>query len=251
MKLSGTACGFVCCVFFSAGIFAQQQVQKTSGADVQNKTTPGGKSETSVESEYLSSVEDVVITELSNSDERDNKVVALQYLEDAINAGRVTPDMKTALDHLAGEGVTTQSRENGRLTNNFPDIRAKACDILAKVPTKESKNTLVKIALADSEPMVLAAAVRSLGEIGINDNDEVVNVIAFANRRNEALNPTSSLALEVLIAYEKLAPTVQDRKAMLESISKIATDYHYVTPVRTRAMALLKKLSADKGTTKN
>jgi len=245
MKLSKTACGLLSCALLNAGIFAQQQnVQKASSAQ-NTSTQDNAKSEKSVESEYLSSVEDVVISELSNSDERDNKQVALQYLEDAVNSGRTTPDMTAALDHLAGEGVTTQSRENGRLTNNFPDIRAKACDILAKVPTKESKNTLVKIALADNEPMVVTAAVRSLGEIGINDNDEVMNVIAFANRRNETLNPTSSLALEVLVAYEKLAPSVQDRKTMMESISKIATDYHYVTPVRTKAMALLKKLSAD------
>ena len=207
MKLAKTACGFLGCVFFCVGaVFPQQQkVQKTSAA-------ANGKSETSVESEYLSSVEDVVITELANSDERDNKLVALQYLEEAVQKGHATPDMTAALDRLAGEGITTQSRENGRLVNNFPDIRAKACDILAKVPTQESKNTLVKIALADNEPMVVTAAIRSLGDIGINDNDEVVNVIAFANRHNESLNPTSSLALEVLIAYEKLAPNVRRKR---------------------------------------
>lgn len=201
--------------------------------------------ETSVESEYLSSMEDVVITELANSDERDNKLVALQYLENAINEGRATPDMHAALDQLAGEGITTQSKTNGRIVNNYPDVRKKACDLLANVPTPEAKNTLVKIALADNEPMVITAAIRSLGAIGINDNDEVINVIAFANRHNQSLNPTSSMALEVLNAYEKLLPTVTDRTSMLESISKIATDYHYVTPVRKRALDLLNTIKTS------
>lgn len=216
---------FITAVFVCTGLMAQQ--------------------ETSVESEYLSSLEDVVITELANSDTRDNKLVALQYLEDAIAEGRTTPDMSVALDQLAGEGITTQSKTNGRTVNNYPDVRKKACDLLAKVPTQESKNTLVKIALADNEPMVITAAIRSLGEIGINDNDEVVNVIAFANRHNQSLNPTSSMALEVLNAYEKLAPSVSDRTSMLESISKIATDYHYVTPVRKRALDLLNKMKSS------
>uniref|UniRef100_UPI00388FE77D HEAT repeat domain-containing protein n=1 Tax=Treponema sp. TaxID=166 RepID=UPI00388FE77D len=188
--------------------------------------------EKSAEQEYMSSVEDVVITELANSDERDNKLVALQYLEEAVENGRVSPDMMVALDHLAGEGINTQSRTSGRLTNNYPDIRAKACDLLGKVPTEESKTSLTKIALADNEPMVITAAVRSLGEIGLNDNDDVVNTIAWANKKNAVLNPTSSLALEVLIAYEKIADKVQDKGAMIQSVGQIAANYRYVKPVR-------------------
>ena len=200
--------------------------------------------ETSVEQEYMSTVEDVVITELANSDERDNKLVALQYLENAIDDGRVSPDMMVALDHLAGEGINTQSRQANRLVNNYPDIRAKACDLLGKVATEESKTTLKNIALADNEPMVISAAVRSLGQVGLNKNDDVVNTIAWANKKNAVLNPTSSLALEVLIAYEKIADSVEDKSGMIQSVGQIATNYHYVKPVRDRALALLKVLQS-------
>jgi hypothetical protein len=218
-KIAGTACAFL----LTFSLAAQEK---------------------SAEDDYLSTVEDVVITELANSDERDNKLVALQYLENAVEEGRVSPDMMVALDHLAGEGINTQSRQGGRLMNNYPDIRAKACDLLAKVPTEESKTTLKNIALADNEPMVITAAVRSLGEIGMNDNDDVVNTIAWANKKNAVLNPTSSLALEVLIAYEKIADKVQDKSAMIQSVGQIATNYHYVKPVRDRALSLLKILQS-------
>ena len=219
--------------YVAAGLLA---VAFTSAAAAQKSN------ESNVESEYLSSVEDVVISELAASEERDNKLVALQYLETAISEGRATPDMMKALDSLAGEGITAQSRTNGRLVNNFPDIRAKACDILANVKTEESKDTLVKVALADNEPMVITAAIRSLGEIGINNNDEVSETIAWAQKKNAVLNPTSSLAFEVLVAYEKIADTVENKGPMIQAIGQIATNYKYVTPVRTRALELLKKL---------
>ncbi len=220
------------CVLFCQSIFAQAQ---------QNENT---RSETTVEDEYLNSVEDVIISELAASDEYDNKLVALQYLEDAVGNGRTSPDMIASLSRLAGEGVKSQSRTNGRIMNNFPDIRAKACDLLGEVPTEESKNTLVSIAAEDKEPMVVTAAIRSLGNIGMNDNDEVVRMIEFVHKKYAALNPTSSLALEVLNAYEKLAPTVQDKGAMIQSISEIGTNYKYVTPVRTKALQLLKSIQS-------
>jgi len=199
--------------------------------------------ETSVESEYLNDVDGDIIMTLAESDEYDNKLVALQYLQSALEDGNTSDAVIQALDRLAGDGLTTQNRTNGRLTNNFPEIRREACKLMAKVPTEHSKNMLVSIAVADNEPMVIAAAVKSLGEIGINENDEVVDAIAFANRRNQVLNPTSSLALEVLNSFEMLADKTENKKTMIDTVARISTDYHYVTPVRQKAYKLLKTLS--------
>lgn len=203
------------------------------------------ETETNVESEYLSDVDGDIIMGLATSDELDNKLVALQYLKDAIDSGNTSDLVIKALDQLAGEGITSQTRTNGRLSNNFPEVRRQACLLLAKVPTEHTKNTLINIAVADNEPMVIAAAVQSLGTIGINDNDETVEAIAFANKRNQVLNPSSSLAMEVLVAYEKLAASTQNRKTLINSITMISTDYHYVTPVRQKAYKLLKSISSQ------
>lgn len=209
------------------------------------------QSEKTVESEYLSSVEDIVITELATSEELDNKLVALQYLEAAINDGRTSPDMMVALDALAGEGITSQSRTNGRLMNNYPQVRAQACDLLAKVPTEESKTTLKKIALADNEPMVVTSAIRALGEVGLNDGDDVIDTINWVSQKNLYVNPTSSLALEILVAYEKLVDKVEDKASMLQSVNKIASNYNYVPSVRNRAKELSKRLIASSNANKN
>ena len=201
--------------------------------------------ESTVESEYLNDVDGDIIMTLAESDEYDNKLVAIQYLQAALDDGNTSDAVIQALDRLAGDGLTTQNRTNGRLTNNFPEIRREACKLMAKVPTEHSKNTLISIAVADNEPMVIAAAVKSLGEIGINENDEAVDAIAFANRRNQVLNPTSSLALEVLNAFEMLADKTENKKTMIDAVARISTDYHYVTPVRQKAYKLLKTLSSS------
>ena len=98
--------------------------------------------------------------------------------------------------------------------------------------------------------MVIAAAVNSLGEIGINSNDEVVDAISFANRRNQILNPTSSLAYEVVDAYAKLADSTQNKKIIIDSLGKIAADYHYNSAVRNKALKTLKQLN-DNGINKS
>lgn len=202
------------------------------------------RSEVTVEQQYLSTIEDVIIKEMTLSDVRDNKEVALQYIEDALTAGRISPEIQEALNSLAGEGIVNPNRENGRLINNYPDIRAKAADLLAQIPTEESKATLVKIVLGDTEPMVITSAIRSLGVIGLNSDDDVVSTIAWTEKRFASLNPTSSMAYEVLNAYEKLLPYTKDRNAMIQSVSRIAANYQYVTPVRQRALKLLKDISA-------
>ena len=201
--------------------------------------------ESSVESEYLNDVDGDIIMTLAESDEYDNKLVAIKYLQAALEDGNTSDAVIQALDRLAGDGLTTQNRTNGRLMNNFPEIRREACKLMAKVPTEHSKNMLISIAVADNEPMVIAAAVKSLGEIGINENDEAVDASAFANRRNQVLNPTSSLALEVLNAFEMLADKTENKKTMIDAVARISTDYHYVTPVRQKAYKLLKTLSSS------
>lgn len=217
----------------------------TSGAFAQSKN------ETSVESEYMSSMEDIVVTEMANSDQRENKLVALQYLESAAEKGNVSQDMLRALDQLSGEGISTQSRTKGRLSNNYPDIRAKACDILGKVGTEEAAYVLTNVVKNDNEPWVLSRAVHALGEIGMNEDDKVTDTIAFISNRVEVLNPTSSLAAEIIDAYEKLLPKTKNRKPVIDSLTRIASDYRFVRPVRTKALELLRANSGAGSEKKN
>ncbi len=214
------------------------------------KTDKKADSIMTVEEAYLSSVEGTIIRELAIADGKDNKQVALQYIENAITAGRKGDDIQSSLDVLASEGVGSVVKENGRTMNNYPDVRAKACELLGKMGTTKAKDTLIAVMYSDNEPMVITSAVKSLGELGYNDNDEVIDMINWITRKFDIILPTSSLALEVLNTYEKLGPNVKNKSGMIESIVRIASNYNYVTPVRNRAYEVLKKVS-ETGNGKN
>ena len=198
-----------------------------------------------VEEAYLNSIEGVIIKEMVASDGRDSKMVALQYIQDAIDKGKISSDVERALDSLATVGLSTVVYENGRQMNNYPDIRMKACELLGKVGTKDAMKTLVRVMYAENEPSVVSSAVHSLGELGFNDGDEAVDMINWINKKFDVINPTSSLALEILNTYEKLVSKVENKKPMVEGIMRIASNYSYVTPVREKALALLKTVTGS------
>ena len=193
-----------------------------------------------VEEAYLSSAESVIIKELGRTTGRDAKQVALQYIEEAINGGRMSSDVMDVLKELSGEGVFNTVRENGRVVNNYPDVRMKACELLGKVGTKEAVKTLVSVLYVDSEPSVVTSAVKALCEIGDNENNEVVSMINWIARKFDVVLPTSSLALEVLNAYEQFAPSVENKTEIIENLVRIVNNYNYVTPVRNRAQEVLR-----------
>lgn len=223
---------FITCVFLLGSSFIFAQSEKTD-------------SMMTVEEAYLNSMEGVILKEMVANEGRDSKYVALQVIEEALESGRSTPELQKALGSLAMVGLATVVRENGRVANNYPDIRMKACSLLGKIKTEEAKDTLMKVMYADNEPAVIMESVKSLGELGFNNNDEVVEMINFINRKFDIINPQSSLALEVLNTYEKLAPTVKNKKGMIDSIMRIANNYSYVKPVRDRALEVLKKIMAQ------
>lgn len=215
------------------------------GAQTAGAPTPA-KNEKTVEEAYLQeSLENMVIVEQSKAESKDMKLVALQYIKQAMDGGRKNIEIQNSLAFLATEGTFTIIRTGGygKPTNNFPDIRAKACDYLGEFQTVEAKDTLIRVTLADNEPMVLSAAIRSLGKIGMNDNDEVVQVICYIVNRFDILMPDNSLAFESLVAIERLADKNGGIKdpAVIKSVMRIASG-NYIKPVKDKANDLLSKL---------
>ncbi len=203
------------------------------------------RQQSSVESVYLQTNEDMIIAEMAASENYEAKLLTLQYIQEALDAGRTSPAIEEALHGLAGEGVFTQSRTAGRVSNNYTEVRRQAAIMLAEIPTTDTKDVLLDLVREEDEPMVLSAAIYSLGEIGINERDDVINEIAIIHRRFSILNPTDSLANAILDAFEKLYPTVEDPAALVETIASIATNYNYVIPVRQKAQNILLNLKSS------
>jgi HEAT repeat protein len=136
-----------------------------------------------------------------------------------------------------------KARDNGRLVNNFPDVRRQAAKYLGNLGTPEAKNTLIKICVADPEPMVLQEAVKSLGTIGLNDNEETVNAISWIVARYDVLNPDNLLALSAVDAFAKIAEKnggIKDPNA-IRTLIRIA-EGPYIKPVQDKAKAVLTDL---------
>lgn len=206
----------------------------------------GSGSERTVEESYLQeSLETMIIREQAYAESKDMKLVALQYIRQAVEEGRKNPEVRKALEFLATENTSVIIRSGGvgRALNNFPDVRREAVLMLGEFPSVEAKNTLLKVTLADTEPMVIAAAIKSLGKISMNDNDDVTQSIAFVVNRFDILFPDNALAFESLVALEAISDAqggLRDPSA-IRAIMRIA-DGNYITPVRNKALALLTKL---------
>ena len=72
-------------------------------------------------------------------------------------------------------------------------------------------------------------------------------MINWIARKFDTVNPTSSLALEILNTFEKMSGSITNKKDMFETIMRIANNYSYVTPVRTRAHEVMRNISNVNG----
>jgi HEAT repeat protein len=200
----------------------------------------------SVEESYLQeSVENMIIREQSRAESRDMQMVALAYIGDAIKNGNASPEVVNALDYMGLEGVINQSREEGRLLNNYPDIRARAADYLGQIGTPAAQKILLKMAVVDPEPMVLTEVIKSLGKIGTSgtqNNGEVCDTISWVVTRFDVLNPDNLLALSALDAFQKIAEKSKSLdNSAIQTIMRISQG-NYTSAVRSEAKQLLSAL---------
>jgi len=198
-------------------------------------------SEQSIEESYLQeAIEMMIIRETSRSDSLDQKLLALEHIGNAIDRGSTNEEIRVTLEYLSLEGTQNQARMSGRLVNDHPSVRRQAAKYLGDLGTKEAKNILLKICTSDKEKMVLQEAVRSLGTIGINENDDVVNTIVWImNKDTNSETPDNILAIAAIDTIEKLSK--QNRSADPNAINVIARIMGgpYANPVKQRARQAL------------
>jgi hypothetical protein len=209
--------------------------------------------EMSVEESYRQeSVELMIIREQSRADSMEMKLIALEYIGDLIERGNTGPEIQSALEYLVMEGIVNVIWENNRITNNYPLVRVRAAEYLGDVGTPEAKNVLIRLIRTDKEPMVLQEAIKSLGKIGINDNNETVIAISgIINRKNSLNQPDNLLAFSALDVFDKFAKSdggLQD-PMVIQTILSIANG-NYSPTVRNRAKQVLTDLR-DYASSKN
>lgn len=250
-------------ILFRAAATAALSVALVFGVAAQAKSGQGDSSKSSggektVEEAYLQeSAETMMVKELSRGDDRDSKLLALDYARKAMDAGRKSEEIRSSLQYLALENtqVIARSAGLGVSSNNFPDVRRKACEYLGNFPSPETKDTLVSVILNSKteDPMVLAEAINSLGKIGINDSDEVVDAIAYSvNHFANVGMSEDRLAVYTCYAFQALAekPGIKDMRTVTNTVMKF-TKGSYVGAVKKVAMQTLEKLAGVQAKSSN
>jgi HEAT repeat protein len=134
--------------------------------------------------------------------------------------------------------------ESRRLVNDFPEVRREAARQLGSVGTPEAKSALIRITTTDREPMVLQEAIKSLGMIGLNENDETVNAIVWVvSRFDFTTAPDNLLALSAVDALDRIAEKNNgiSNTGAIQLLIRIA-EGPYSLPVRERARQALVNL---------
>jgi HEAT repeat protein len=201
--------------------------------------------EMSVEQSYLQEpIEIMIIRETARATTRDQKLIALEYIAEAVVDRQSTNDeIRKTLDYLSREGRNSVARENGRVVNNFPDVRRQSAKYLGIMGTEEARKTLIEVCSFENEPMVLQEAIKSLGDIGTNENNETVLHISWVMGRFNSTTPDNLMALAAIDAFEKIARKNNGINApeVVRTLILI-TEGPYVSPVKERARQLLAEL---------
>ena len=202
------------------------------------------RKELTPEESYLqASIEMMIIRETARSYTREQKFIALEYIGEALNKGNTNDEIRQTLEYLSREGRASTARENGRIVNNFPDVRRQSAKYLGQIGTEEARKNLIDIVQFENEETVLQEAIKSLGDIGANPNNETVVVISWVMNRYNTLKPDNLMALSTIDAFEKIARKnngITSPEAIRTLI--LISEGLYVTPVRERARQLLAEL---------
>jgi HEAT repeat protein len=202
--------------------------------------------EMTIEESYLQrSIELMIIRETARASTREQKFIALNYIGDAIDRGSKDDEIRQTLEFLSREGRRNIATENGRIVNNFPDVRRQSAKYLGQLGTEEARKSLLDICQFENEPMVLQEAIKSLGDIGNNDSNETVVIISWAFSKFDNLNPDNLMAIATIDAFENIARK-NNGISSPEAVRTLAriTEGYYITPVKDRARQLLADLRA-------
>lgn len=207
----------------------------------------------SIEELYLSQdVEVQVLRSQVMSNNRETKVMALQNIGAMVDDKRVTADNKEVvalLESLAGEGVFKLARQEGSVSNYYPDVRRQAVELLGKIGGKDAKTILMRVTQADKEPMVLAEAVYAMGKLAGDDDKDVLPYITKVMQvNNTRVSPDNNLAFACLLTVERLAGKFKGGVAdpeLINALLETATGL-YLKDVRYKAIAVISKLRGSK-----
>ena len=201
-----------------------------------------------IEELYLSQdIELQIIRSQAISPDREMKLLALQSIRSMVEDGSLTddnPGLFVVLESLALEGTGRTVRSEGRIVNNYPEVRRQAANVLGEVGGERAREVLVQILREDPETMVLSEAVYALGAGDIeNDDRSLAYIVDVLDSQSTAQIPDNNLAYAALLTIDKIAEKrggVSDPE-ILDAVLNVATG-SYIRTVRLKALDTIDQL---------
>ena len=144
------------------------------------------------------------------------------------------------LEGVVGYGLLTQVRQNQKLVNDFPDLRAQAADLLARIGSTASRTALLRAVSAEPDPLALSAEVHALGALASDGDGASVRTIVRAFTHRPGGPPDNRLAAAVVGALGRIARyegSLGDSDAISALIAVASGDYDL--SVRAAAASIL------------
>jgi outer membrane protein assembly factor BamB len=144
------------------------------------------------------------------------------------------------LESVVGYGLITQVRQNQKLVNDFPDLRAQAADLLGRIGSIGSRAALLRAVGAETDGVALAAEVHALGALASDGDGASLAAIARAFNRRAGGPPDERLASAVVDALGRIARyegSLEDPSAL--SILIAVSGGSYADAARAAASAIL------------
>ncbi|MGI9256232.1 MAG: HEAT repeat domain-containing protein [Salinispira sp.] len=189
---------------------------------------------------YLSTdIEVQLILSQAVSADRYSKLTALDVIRDMQDGGRIPANenaIMIILSSLSGEGITRTVHSDGRIVNNFPEVRRQAVYLLGEIGGERAPEILYTVFENDPEPMVLSEAILALTKTGISDPQKASKYISNILRSNTLReNPNNGLASACLTAIQDLS--VVNATILTEIIDVVSGSY--IDKVRQQALNLI------------
>jgi len=144
------------------------------------------------------------------------------------------------LEYIVGLGLVTQVRQNQKLVNDFPDLRAQAAGLLARVGSASSRFALLRAAASERDGVALAAEVQAVGAISSDGDGASLRAIVRAFTSRSSVAPDARLAAAVVDAVGRIAAYeggISDRSAV-DALISISTG-PYDSSTQGAAMSIL------------
>ncbi len=178
--------------------------------------------------------------------DRDAKIDVLDQILAEFDELKYTEKDKKLVEllvELSEEGSVRKIYENGRIINDFPDVRIKAVKVLAKIKGNQAREGLINALLNETNTMVKIEICYALAEVGDNNSGDALRAIIYIYRNRP--NNEANLIMAIIHALQKIAKT---NSSLYPDVVYILTEISmgaYSKTIRDTAFKVLEILSSQ------